>query len=85
MDDLYDAYRELEHRGLADDVECECHLPSCYQCRRRQIDERALYIYNREIRYCAGMTGFDIEEHAWKMADMYRYPAIRELAFEFAS
>lgn len=65
--------------------ECTCNENHCYGCRRRKIDETALMIHDREVRICTGMTGFDIEEHAWKMANQYRYEQINKLAFELAN
>lgn len=62
--------------------DCTCHEQHCYSCRRYAIDERALAIYDREVKYCTGMTGFDIEEHAARMALRYRDDAVNQLAFE---
>lgn len=64
--------------------ECTCQRVDCYSCRRQAIDQTAERIYHREIKYCTGMTGFDVEEHAQRMAAGYRYKAINALAFEFA-
>jgi hypothetical protein len=66
------------------DKECTCQKRDCYSCRRQEIDQTAERIYKREIKYCTGMTGFDVEEHAQRMAAQYRCPAITALAFEFA-
>lgn len=65
--------------------DCTCRERHCYDCRRQEIDNTAERIHDREVRICTGMTGFDIEEHAWEMANQYRCQKINELAFEFAS
>lgn len=62
--------------------DCTCATTSCYDCRRQQIDATALQIQAREVRICTGMTGFNVEEHAWRMANDYRSKAINQLAFE---
>ena len=64
--------------------ECTCQRADCYSCRRQAIDQTAERIYRRELKYCSGM-GFDVEEHAQRMAADYRYKAINALAFEFSS
>jgi hypothetical protein len=66
------------------EIECTCNQAACYSCRRRQIDETALAIVAREIRICTGMD-FDVQAHAWKMANQYRCEQINKLAFESAS
>lgn len=63
-------------------LECYCGQNSCYSCRYLYIIETAVRIAHREMRLCAGMTGFDIEAHAWRMANDYRCKALRDLAFE---
>lgn len=63
---------------------CGCNEPTCYACRRYEIDERAVAIYDREVKYCTGMSGFDIEEHAARMANDLRCKATYSLAAEFA-
>ena len=57
-------------------VECTCQLRTCYSCRRQEIDATALAIVERELQY-------GDEDHAWYVAESYRYPAINKLAFEF--
>lgn len=63
-------------------TECTCGAVNCYSCRRQAIDATATAIYYREIKWCTGMEGFDVEAHAAKMASQYRYPAINALAME---
>jgi hypothetical protein len=65
--------------------ECTCNSRDCYECRRREIDETAERIRRRELRICSGMHGFDVSEHAYRMAMDYRCKAINELAFELAT
>lgn len=65
--------------------DCTCGESHCYDCRRQKIDETALMIHDREVRICTGMTGFNIEDHAWNMANRYRSEEINKLAFEFAA
>lgn len=60
----------------------ECTCGTCYACRRLQIDEKALAIVEREIKICNGMD-FDIQAHAWQMANQWRCQQINKLAFEF--
>ena len=67
------------------DQECTCKRVDCYSCRRQAIDLTAEQIHAREVRICAGMKGFSVEQHAWQMAQDYRCKAINALAFEFAS
>lgn len=67
---------------MVDPGSCQCGSHACYECRRLEIDMKALAIVERERRMCDGMTGFDIEAHAWSMAQQYRCNAINELAFE---
>lgn len=66
----------------SDHADCSCEQPTCYDCRRQAIDATALYVQQREARYCSGMVGFDVEAHSWRMADQYRYAAINALAME---
>lgn len=65
------------------EIDCTCAQVTCYLCRRQAIDATALAIVEREIRWCTGMTGFDIQAHAWRMAGDYRSKAINALAMEF--
>jgi hypothetical protein len=65
--------------------DCTCNSRGCYECRRHEIDETAEKIHDREVRICTGMAGFNIEDHAWKMANQYRCEQINKLAFEFAN
>ena len=65
-------------------TECACKKDTCYSCRRQHIDATAARIFEREIRICTGMTGFNVTEHAHRMAARYRTSAINALAFEFA-
>lgn len=74
IDPAYDTYQA-----------CGCLSNDCYECRRHQIDDRAVEIHDREIWICNGMKGFDIEAHAWEMANRYRCEEINKLAFEFAN
>jgi hypothetical protein len=67
---------------MVDPGSCQCESHACYECRRLEIDMKALAIVERERRICDGMQGFDIEAHAWRMAEQYRYNAINALAFE---
>jgi len=63
--------------------DCTCGERTCYACRRQEIDATALRIVDREIVYCTGMwSKFDVQAHAWRMADQYRCQAINKLAFE---
>lgn len=63
--------------------DCDCAKRTCYDCRRQEIDAKALAIVEREIKYCSGMwSKFDVQAHAWRMADQYRSKAINDLAFE---
>lgn len=57
-------------------AECTCQLRTCYSCRRQEIDTKALAIVARELNY-------GDEDHAWYVAETYRYPAINALANEF--
>ena len=66
---------------MVDPGDCQCGSHACYDCRRQEIDIKALAIVERERRICAGMN-FDVEAHAWKMAQQYRCDAINALAFE---
>lgn len=66
------------------EIECTCQKRDCYSCRRQEIDQIAERIYQRELRICTGMAGFDIEKHAEWMAAHYRYPAINALTVEMA-
>lgn len=67
---------------MVDPGSCQCGSHACYECRRLEIDMKALAIVERERRVCDGMQGFDIEAHAWSMAQQYRCNAINELAWE---
>lgn len=60
---------------IATSTECACKLRTCYSCRRQEIDATALAIVARELKY-------GDENHAWYVAERYRYPAINALAFE---
>lgn len=62
--------------------ECGCGSHACYECRRTEIDNKALAIVERERRMCDGMQGFDVEAHAWRMAEQYRHEQINALAWE---
>ena len=63
-------------------IDCTCREHTCYDCRRQDIDARALGIVDREIRICTGMD-MDVEKHAWEQANLFRTNAINALAFEF--
>jgi hypothetical protein len=63
-------------------TDCDCGERTCYDCRRQEIDKIAFKIVEREKRICYGMSGFDIEAHAWKMATLFRDQAVTALAFE---
>lgn len=64
--------------------DCTCGERTCYGCRRQAIDKTAFKIVEREKRICYGMSGFDIEAHAWRMATLYRDQAVTALAYELA-
>jgi hypothetical protein len=68
--------------SAVDPGSCHCGSHACYECRRLEIDTKALAIVERERRMCDGMQGFDVEAHAWRMAQQYRCDAINALAFE---
>ena len=65
------------------EINCTCGSHSCYSCRYQVILDTAIQIAERETRICAGMTGFDVEAHAWSMANLYRCNALNALALEF--
>lgn len=67
---------------MVDPGSCQCDSHACYECRRLKIDITALAIVERERRICDGMSGFDVEEHAWRMAQAYRCSEINKLAWE---
>lgn len=62
--------------------DCTCGERTCYPCRRYEIDLTAFRIVEREKRICYGMSGFDIEAHAWRMATLYRDQKVTALALE---
>lgn len=55
-----------------------------YNARRIEIDNTAREIFEREIRICTGMSGFDIQAHAARMAANWRSQQINNLALEQA-
>lgn len=63
---------------------CTCGQHDCYSCRYQQILDTAEKIYQREVKWCKGMQGFDVEAHAARMANNWRCKALNLLAFEFA-
>jgi hypothetical protein len=68
---------------MIDPGSCECGSHACYECRRLEIDIKALAIVQRERDICRGMMSADkVETHAWAMAQQYRCNAINALAFE---